>query len=477
MRRLHSAFRVSAFAIAAISVTVPSAADSIDDYVRSTMEAGKIPGVSIVVQRDGKVVKSQGYGYANLEHQVPATADTIYQSGSVGKQFTAAGILLLVEDGKLSLDDRLPVHFPDAPASWHRISIRHLLTHTSGIKDYGDEIDMRKDYSEDEYLAVIRTIPLEFEPGTQWSYSNTGYMLLGILVSKLAGKHWGEYLAERLFKPLGMTTTRVISERDIVPHRAAGYVLDDKDQVKNQDWASPTANSTGDGALYFSVKDLAAWNAALDQRKFLKPEHFEAWWTPVSLSNGTTYPYGFGWGIQEQRGYPLIEHGGAWQGFRAAIARYPEQRLSVSVLANLEGAEPELIAKTIAGLVEPALKLPDADAKVPDPDPARTQRLRDVLAAYGDYRKLPGMAKGLAETATGSAREASARNRAAAQLKAAKRFTFLGEDDLKGRALDMYGERVARTAYYALQSGDERHVYRIHLNEQGQVLDFDSDER
>jgi CubicO group peptidase (beta-lactamase class C family) len=464
-------------AIAAIIAGGPAAADAIDDYVRATIESRKIPGVSVVVQRDGKVIKSEGYGYANLEHQVPATADTIYQSGSVGKQFTAAGILLLVGEGKLSLDDRLSMHFPDAPASWHRISVRHLLTHTSGIKDYGDEIDMRKDYSEDEYLAVIRTIPLEFEPGTQWSYSNTGYMLLGILVSRLAGRHWGDYLAERLFKPLGMTTTRVISERDIVPHRAAGYVLDDEGQVKNQDWASPTANSTGDGALYFTVKDLAAWNAALDERKFLEPQHFEAWWTPVSLANGTTYPYGFGWSVQEQRGYPFIEHGGAWQGFRAAIARYPEQRLSVSVLANLEGAEPELIAKTIAGLVEPALRLPEPNAKVRDPDPARTQQLRDVLAAYGSYRQFPGMARGLAKTATGSAREASARRQVAAQLKAAPSFTFMGEDDLSGRALEMYGERVAKTAYYALQIADERHVYRFHLNGQGQVLDFDSDER
>jgi CubicO group peptidase (beta-lactamase class C family) len=477
MRRIVSGIHLPALIVVALGVTGTAAADAIDDYVRATINAKKIPGVSIVVQRDGKVIKSQGYGYANLEHEVPATAATIYQSGSVGKMFTAAGVLLLVEDGKLSLDDRLPSFFPDGPSSWHRISVRHLLSHTSGIKDYTDEIDIRKDYTEDEYLAVIKKIPLDFEPGTQWSYSNTGYMLLGILVSKLAEKHWSEFLEGRLFQPLAMSSTSVISERDIVMHRAAGYVLDEKGEVKNQDWASPTANSTGDGALYFSVKDLAAWNTALDARKFMKPDHFEAWWTPISLANGTTYPYGFGWTIQEQRGYPLIEHGGAWQGFRAAIARYPEQRLNISVLANLDAAEPELIAKTIAGQVDPALALPNADAKVADPNPARTEKLRSVLAAYASYGRVPEMAKALAETAAGSSREAYGRKGLASKLKGVESFTYVGEDDLAGRSLELCGERVATIAYYALRTKDGRDVFRFHVNEAGQVLSFDSDER
>ena len=214
--------------------------------------------------RDGKVVKRQGYGSANLEHDVPVTADTIFQSGSMGKMFTAAGVLLLAEDGKLRLDDPLARHFPGGPASWHRIRIRHLLSHTSGLKDYGDEFDFRKDYTEDELLAVMEKLPLEFEPGTQWSYSNSGYLVLGLLTSKLAGKHWSEFQGERIFAPLGMKTTRVISERELVPHRSAGYELDEKGEVKNQDWVSPSLNTCADGALYFSVNDLAAWERALE---------------------------------------------------------------------------------------------------------------------------------------------------------------------------------------------------------------------
>ena len=364
----------------ALLVAVPAAADPVDDYVRTVMAAKKIPGLSIAVLRDGKIVKSTGYGFANLEHDVAATPDTIYQSGSVGKQFTAAGILMLAEDGKLGLDDRLSKYFPDGPSSWHRITIRHLLTHTSGLKDYGsDEIDFRKDYTEDEYLEVIKRMPIEFEPSTQWSYSNTGYLLLGILTSRLAGKHWSEFLAERLFAPLGMTTMRVISERDLVMHRAAGYELDGKGEVKNQEWVAPSANQCADGALYFSVKDLAAWDAALNARTFLKAESFEAWWTPVSLANGTTFPYGFGWGIEEQRGYRLIEHGGSWQGFRAAIARYVDQGLTVVVLSNLAQAQPEIMAHEIAGLLEPSLRRPEAGGNRSDPDADRTARLRDLL--------------------------------------------------------------------------------------------------
>jgi CubicO group peptidase (beta-lactamase class C family) len=448
-------------------------ADAVDDYVQSVMKADKVPGVSIVIQRDGKVVKSRGYGFANLELQVPASADTIYQSGSVGKQFTAAAILLLAEDGKLSLDDRLAKFFPDGPPSWQRITVRQLLSHTSGIKDYSDEYDLRSDYTEEKQLEIAKKIPLDFEPGTQWSYSNTGYLILGILTSRLAGKHWSEFLKERVFTPLGMTTARMISESDIVMNRADGYELDDKKEVKNQEWVAPDLNTTGDGALYFSVKDLAAWNDALDGGKFLSPEHFRDWWTPIALANGTTYPYGFGWGIGETRGYREIEHGGSWQGFRTSIERFPEQRLNISVLANLSSAQPEKMAKAIAGLIEPALRLPDPDAKVADPDPERTKRLRGVLADYAAYRVSPDMAKGLAATASGSGREAWGRKDTGETLAAAESFSYVGEDDLSQRDIEMYGEKVARSVYCTLRKKDSRSLFKFRLNERGQVLDFD----
>jgi CubicO group peptidase (beta-lactamase class C family) len=463
----------------ALCAAVPAAADSVDDYVRAVMARKKIPGISIAIVRDGRVEKAQGYGLANVELDAAATADTIYQSGSTAKQFTAAGILLLAEEGKLSLDDRLSKHFPDGPSAWHRITIRQLLTHTSGIKDYEGQrdIDLRKDYDEQALLEVMMGLPIEFEPGTQWSYSNSGYLILGLLTSKLAGKHWSEFQTERLFGPLGMTTTRVISEKEIVKHRAAGYELDDKGELENQDWVAPSLNRLADGAIYFSVKDLVAWDAALRERKFLKPASFEAWWTPVRLASGTSFPYGFGCDIVEQRGQRLIEHGGSWQGFRAAIARYVDQDLTVVVLANLSAAEPETMAHAIAGLVEAKLQLPNAAATLADPDPARAAELRGLLEAWADSRIVPAMAKGLAETATGSSGEAHHRLETGRRATALTAFRFLGEDDLTARPLRWRGESVTRIAHYALDTKDTRYIYRFHLTEDGRVADFGAEER
>lgn len=460
------------------ALAVPAAADGVDDYVRGVMAKKKIPGVSLVVVKNGQVVKAEGYGFANVELDAKATADTIYQSGSTGKQFTAAGILLLAEDGKLSLDDRLSKHFPDGPSWWHRITLRQLLTHTSGLRDYGaEDLDFRKDYDEAALLEVMKKIPLEFEPGTQWSYSNSGYLILGLLTSKLAGKHWSDFQIERIFAPLGMKTTRVITEADIVRNRAQGYELDDKGELKNQFWVAPSLNKCADGGLYFSVRDLAAWEVALRDGKFLKPESWKAWWTPVALADGTTYQYGFGWDVAEQRGQKLIEHGGSWQGFRAAVTHYVDQGLAVSVLTNLAGAEPETMAHEIAGLVEPALRLPDPAATKPDPDPARAARLKGVLEAWADSRTPATMAKGLADTASGSSREAYQRRTSANRLAALQSLAFLAEDDLTTKPLAWRGESVVKIAHYALATKDARYVYRFYLTKDGRVADFGAEER
>lgn len=464
--------RPLAFGALAALAAAPLAADAVDDYVAAVLARDKIPGAAVLVVRDGEVERARGYGSANLELGVPVGDRTVFQSGSVGKMFTAAGVLLLAEEGRLSLDDRLARHFGGAPSAWHRITVGQLLTHTSGLKDYGEEIDFRKDYSEDELLKVMQALPLEFEPGTQWSYSNSGYLVLGILTSKLAGKHWSDYQAERLFAPLGMTTTRVISERDLVPQRAAGYELDQRGEVKNQEWVAPSLNRCADGALYFSVRDLAAWERALQAGKFLAAPSFEAWWSPVRLADGTRYPYGFGWSLGEQRGQRVIEHGGAWQGFRAAIARYPDQRLAVAVLANLAQAEAEEIAHAIAGLVAPELRARDLAAAAPDPDPARSARLRELLAAWASFRTTPEMSKRLAATASGSAREAGDRRRTGARLAKGGAFRCVGEDALTTATTAMLADGASRAVDCVLAAGDERFAYRFLLAADGAVLGF-----
>jgi len=376
-------------AVAALLVTVaaPAAARQdlarVDQFVRTEMGRQKIPGVAVAVIRNGVPIKAEGYGKANVEHDVPVTPETIFQSGSVGKQFTAAVVMLLIEDGRLALTDPLTKFFPDAPSHWKRITVRHLLTHTSGLPDYtAGAIDYRKDYAEDDLLKLAYGLKLEFGPGARWNYSNTGYVVLGAIVRRVSGEFYGDVLRTRVFAPLGMKTARIISEADIVPHRAAGYQLV-QDKLKHQDWVAPQLNTTADGSLYLSLNDMIAWDAGLRAKKILKSESWTQVFTPVSLNSGNTFPYGFGWAVEDFAGRRAQRHGGAWQGFKTHIARFPDEDLTIIVLVNLAEANPERISEGIAALIDPSLARPELHP-IPDTDTAmqaRVRRLTDDAAA------------------------------------------------------------------------------------------------
>ena len=377
LRLMNAVMLVLAFASGLAGAQDP-AGDRIDRFVRAEMQRQSVPGVVIGLVQGGVVVKAQGYGYANLEHQVVAGAATIYQSGSLGKQFTAAAVMLQVEDGKLSLADPLTKFFQHAPKTWGLITVRHLLTHTSGIPGYVDGmLDYRKDYTEEELSRFAFSLDLEFAAGARWNYSDTGYVLLGIIVRKVSGSFYGDVLAERVFKPLGMTTARVISEADLVPNRAAGYRLVGG-AVKNQEWVSPTLNTTADGALYLTVRDLIAWDAAVRARAVLTPDSWQQILRPVQLNSGKTYPYGFGWALDQRGGQPLQGHSGSWQGFQARFSRFIGEDLSVVVLANLAEADPTRIADGIAGLLNPQLSVPVL-RPIEDRDPQVTARCTRLL--------------------------------------------------------------------------------------------------
>ena len=229
--------------------------------VRDEMRSQQIPGLAIAVIDHGKVILAQGYGYANLEHQVPVITDTVFQSGSVGKQFTSTAVMLFVQDGKLALDDPITRYLPEAPPEWAAIRIHHLLTHTSGIRDYGYEAsyDTRRAVTEADLVRMACAQPLEFQPGERYSYSNTGYLLLGAILDRIGGRHYSEVLRDRVFRPLGMESARLIDEAAIVPHRAAGYHLV-AGRIANQQWVAPEQNTTADGSLYLSLKDMIAWD-------------------------------------------------------------------------------------------------------------------------------------------------------------------------------------------------------------------------
>ena len=387
----------------------PQRLKSIDSFIATEMARQKIPGLAVGIYSRGQILLAKGYGQANVELGVPVKPETIFQSGSVGKQFVSAAIMMLVEEGKLSLDDSITKYFPEAPAAWKPILIKNLLSHTSGLAEYETEertgangpFYMRLDFTEDELVKKIEALPIEWAPGDKWDYRNTNYVLLGVLIHKITGKPYYEFLDERIFKPLGMTSTRLISDRDIIPNRAAGYELDNG-QLKNQEWVSPTFNSTADGTLYFNVLDLAKWDAALYGTQLLKQSSLDRIWTVYPLNDGKPNPagYGFAWMIGEQKGHKRIDHGGAWQGFTCHIARYPDDNLTVVVLTNLADDNPRLIAEVTAGLTDPVL-LPAKLVPIPDTQPeitASLAKLLDRLAAGGDIR--PQVTAELAERMT-----------------------------------------------------------------------------
>jgi CubicO group peptidase (beta-lactamase class C family) len=326
-----------------------SVAARVEEFVSREMSSQHTPGLSLAVMTNGHIVFAKGYGLANVEHQVPVKPETVFQSGSVGKQFTATAVMMLVESGKISLDDGISKFLTNSPETWENIKVRHLLTHTSGLGDYPNGFDFRRDYKEDELLARLAKVPLKFQPGEKWSYSNVGYVTLGILVSKVTGRFYGEFLQDRIFRPLEMTTARIISEADIVTNRAAGYQLV-KGELKNQGWVSPTMNSTADGSLYLTVYDMAKWDAALYTEKLLRKSSLDQMWTPVKLNGGQTYAYGFGWRLGEVRNHRLVHHNGAWQGFKCGIYRYVDDKLTVVAFANLVGTDLEKIIQGVAAI-------------------------------------------------------------------------------------------------------------------------------
>jgi len=353
--------------------------DSVDAFVLTEMANRRIPGLALAVIQNGALVKVKGYGLANIELNVPVTPQTVFQSGSVGKQFTATAVMQLVEEGKLRLDDQLTKYFPQSPDSWRDITIRHLLSHTSGIPDWETDsavINLRNDYTEGQLLHKAMSLRLDFQPGERWSYSNTGYIVLGILIHEVAGKFYGDVLRERVFRPLAMEAARIISEADIVLNRAAGYRLVDG-EVKNQEWVSPSLNTTADGSLYLSILDLVKWDASLNTEKVLKKSSLEQMWTPVRLKGDSLHPYGFGWDLSSVNGRKARRHSGSWQGFNSYIARFVDDKLTVIVLVNRDRANPSRIAHGVAGFYAPVLASRIL-APIVDTDPALTAFVRQL---------------------------------------------------------------------------------------------------
>jgi CubicO group peptidase (beta-lactamase class C family) len=352
-------------------------ADAVDDYIEKQMQRQHIPGLSLAVVKDGKVIKANGYGLANIETKAPATPETVYQLASVTKQFTATAILLLVQDGKVALDDPVSRYLRGTPETWKDITVRHLLTHTSGIKDYLNELheNTREDTTTEKILRLVTGLPMNFAPGERFGYSNTGYVMLAMIVNEVSGKPYDVFLAERVFKPLGMNATRRSSLDDIIPNRAAGYTWTGSGW-RNSPYLNPTLWDNGDGGMLSTVLDLAKWDAALGGDTLLTGAVKERMWTAGTLKDGKSFDYGFGWAVDQQRGHRRIWHSGGRPGTATIISRYVDDRITVILLTN-SGASTERLCLGVARQYIASLGLTGpADSKT------NTDRLTDYAGRY-----------------------------------------------------------------------------------------------
>lgn len=329
-------------AASAIATTGAAGADTVDNLIRDVMQKTHVPGLSMAIVRDGRVIRAQGYGFANLESKTPATPETVYSLHSVSKQFCATGIMLLVREGKVGLDDPVTKYFPEGKGVWDGITVRHLLHHTSGIPDYlNDDLSLKipPDAPDSAVPLAVAKVPLKFKPGEKYAYSNTGYVMLAQIIRQVTGKPDPSFLADRIFKPLGMKATRNADSKVIIPHRAARYAW--KDGHFTNGTPPADAEEIADGGMLSTVLDLAKWDTSLYTDKVLTAEERTEMWTPGKVTDPAGCKYGFGFFVDTYKGRPRIWHyGSSGIGQRAVIARYPADKLCVILLVN--GGEPVL---------------------------------------------------------------------------------------------------------------------------------------
>ena len=335
----------------------PFDASSVVTAMLDEIASDESPGVAVLVARDGKVLLSHGFGMADLAHNVPITTTTKFRIGSVTKQFAAAAILKLQEEGRLSVSDKLSKFFPDYPRG-DEVTIRHLLTHTSGIKSFTSKPDfmatVTASATSEQVIDSFKNDKFDFDPGTKMSYNNSGYFLLGAIVEQVSRKSFNDYLRETFFEPLGMHDTGVHASTAVLKHEAIGYDYAAGKPTKAINWDMSRAGAAG--ALYSTVEDLMRWNEGIFGGNVLSEESLKSAFTPVKLDSGEEpmMPYGYGWIMGDYRGLKTISHGGGLQGWLAFLTRYVDQNTTVVVLHNAMPPVPELSPNEVAELAADA---------------------------------------------------------------------------------------------------------------------------
>lgn len=456
----------------------------IDAYIKAEMKGQQIPGLSYAVVSNGKIVDSGAYGWANAELKAPVTSHSLFNIGSIGKTFTATAIMLLQKDGKLSINDPVSNYLDSLPGTWKTITIQHLLTHTSGIKDYAHDFpgypfiekDRKQEITEARFIRMATDLPLNFQPGERWAYSNSNFVLLGFIIHKLAGKPIGDFMKERIFEPAGMKETRYTDVREIIPNRASGYLLDEDDNNKfiNGIYVSNFFSKMGDMGILTSAADLARWSIAQDKATILDKKTLEQMWSASRLNNGLEVSgliggsYGMGWGISDHRGYREIAHGGSFiNGYTASFSRFPEKDLAVVVLTNLNPTNVHWIGFNIAGFFVPGLKGIDQLHPEKNADAGFNKNILSFLKSLG----------------TGNYDRTLVVENFIQRINPITKLIFQGElpetalsfvqsDKITGRHLERNGLPIQKINYYKLKAGGETHYLAIYLTADNKIADM-----
>lgn len=323
-------------------------ADSTDIIVRQMMEKQKIVGLSLAVIKNGNPVVNKGYGQANAELNVPVTSETVIRLGSVSKQIFTTAIMKLMEEGKLDIGDSVHKFFPDAPETWRPITIKNLMSHTSGLQREGPAYDNFKIQPDIDIIRSAYSLPLVFRTGEKYQYCNLAYFMLADIIRQVSGMPWEDYIHDKLFVPAGMNNSCMTDFYRIIPNRANGY-MHFKDTLVN---ATAMLGIRPSGGFLSTSSDMIRWEKALSEKKIiLKKENWEKLWEPfikTSDKAASKEYYGFGWSIDEYKGHKIIWHGGANIGFRSAYVRFVNDGLTIIILTNTDEANPRAIVNALA---------------------------------------------------------------------------------------------------------------------------------
>jgi CubicO group peptidase (beta-lactamase class C family) len=459
----HSRFFII-FAFIFLHFTASVRADEVDKYVSAQLAERHIPGAAVAVIKNGKVIKTKGYGVASVEFNVPATPETVFEIGSVSKQITAAAVMLLVEDGKINLDEKISKYLPNTPEAWKEITVRHLLTHTSGVKSYTSlgGFELSKRYKAADFIKELSPQPLDFESGSAYKYSNSGYSLLGYIIESASGKSYWEFLRTRIFDPLKMNLTADRDPQFIIKNRATGYEWENG-RLVGRDYELTDLFSAG--AIISTVSDLAKWDIALRDETLLKTSSKNEMWKPFTLTSGKENPYGFGWNIGEFRGQKLISHGGQTAGFAANNSLYKDADLSVIVLTNLgtQGAG-SAIARGIAKNYIPSISLKSLKSET-ESDAKISKLIATALEEVLQNKLNPELlSENLIKTL--STERAKAENTRIASFGKIKKIDFVGEETSDGKKIYRYKAETSGRIF----------LWRFVVNDGGKVAEMSLEE-